>query len=542
MKRTIRLLTVLFYFLIMELTGQDKSIDKKVDILLAELGNRESRQKAIIKFNALGSKAAPRILFHVSNKTKVWSLMSIDACRYIWTEDTKNTCLKVTQYKNEKMATLAMAALIKNIPFKALCKMCDPILHKMHPSCGNIIFIFLQSKTPSKERLLRLANNKGYWSSVALYLCNYRGQKINRVTRILLVKGTKEVKLQALNGLIFQADTAAKVKKYILKLLTSKYAELRERAAEYMRWYGLTEDLKILAKSAVNEKDLYTRASIKAAMSAIKTRKKIFSSTENVIGDAQKIHHNQKGFYAQAITCLTKLKTTSQRDSVIQSIYKMNSEEPHYVYGSAKQIDQRLTKNQYRVFRLLAGYPSLEVFDNVPEETPFPAPEKFFTVPPIPNYFDSKRKSFGKLIAPNSGPFSESHHVGDDCAWFQQLTPVVSVADGIVRHVSHIISWGGIVIIEHKKKNGDLFCSLYAHLGPLIIVKPGDTVKVGDKIATLGRSNSWENGGYKAHLHFGIYNSEFNNRWICGYISKKLYASRDHKWLNPQVFIKKHLK
>jgi hypothetical protein len=89
----------------MELIAQDISIDKKVDMLLAGLGNRESRKKAIIKFNVLGPKAAPRILFHINNKT--WSLMSIDACRYIWTEDTKNACLKVTQYKDEKMASFS---------------------------------------------------------------------------------------------------------------------------------------------------------------------------------------------------------------------------------------------------------------------------------------------------------------------------------------------------------------------------------------------------------------------------------------------------
>ena len=121
------------------------------------------------------------------------------------------------------------------------------------------------------------------------------------------------------------------------------------------------------------------------------------------------------------------------------------------------------------------------------------------------------------------------------------LTPVIAIADGVVRYVEHTVSWGGIVIIEHMNDKGEKFCSLYGHLDPLICVKPGQAVKAGRKIASLGRSYKWENGGYAAHLHFGIHLSEFSNDWICGYISKNRFKMRNHKWTDPQKFIKENL-
>ncbi|MBN2490124.1 MAG: peptidoglycan DD-metalloendopeptidase family protein [Planctomycetes bacterium] len=124
---------------------------------------------------------------------------------------------------------------------------------------------------------------------------------------------------------------------------------------------------------------------------------------------------------------------------------------------------------------------------------------------PISWYHDSlfmslPRQSFG----------GKSGHAGEDIAWFREGASVFAVADGLVRMVQGAGgNWGFLVLVEHRLESGDYFCSLYGHLGWDILVKPGDIVSKGQKIATVGLSCSVENGGYGAHLHFGIADSPF---------------------------------
>jgi murein DD-endopeptidase MepM/ murein hydrolase activator NlpD len=133
--------------------------------------------------------------------------------------------------------------------------------------------------------------------------------------------------------------------------------------------------------------------------------------------------------------------------------------------------------------------------------------------------------------------------------------------------------------------DGSFACSLYAHLSPFVHVKPGDRARKGQKIGSIGRSHTWENGGYRAHLHFGIHAGRYVPRyevgrriplrrngkdvhalvvrsderrttvwieetggehsfrndahWICGYIDPARFRAGRHGWLDPQRFLQR---
>ncbi|MBU1078617.1 MAG: peptidoglycan DD-metalloendopeptidase family protein [Spirochaetes bacterium] len=95
-------------------------------------------------------------------------------------------------------------------------------------------------------------------------------------------------------------------------------------------------------------------------------------------------------------------------------------------------------------------------------------------------------------------------HTGDDCGWFREGSSVFAIGKGIVRLVHHSPDWGFLMVIEHRMKDGGYISSIYGHLSQEIYIVPGDIVKKGEKIGTIGLSYSVENGGYGAHLHFGI--------------------------------------
>jgi len=124
---------------------------------------------------------------------------------------------------------------------------------------------------------------------------------------------------------------------------------------------------------------------------------------------------------------------------------------------------------------------------------------------PIARRFDPP---LGALIY-NAQPFWEmnvrrgGHHTGDDLNGIGGMNtdlgdPVFAVADGLVVYAGDPSpGWGNIVILAHRRPNGDLVQSMYAHLDG-IDVSPGERVARGQTIGRVGTAH----GSYPAHLHF----------------------------------------
>lgn len=112
--------------------------------------------------------------------------------------------------------------------------------------------------------------------------------------------------------------------------------------------------------------------------------------------------------------------------------------------------------------------------------------------------------------------FMGQYHVGQDCGWFLEGLPVHSIADGIVRSMTHESSWGNLLVIESKVA-GTMITHLYGHLAEEMDVSVGDSVRAGQKIGMLGRAVSYENGGYWPHLHLGIERLPYDEARCVGY-------------------------
>jgi len=101
-------------------------------------------------------------------------------------------------------------------------------------------------------------------------------------------------------------------------------------------------------------------------------------------------------------------------------------------------------------------------------------------------------------------------HAGEDHAWFREGSSYYAIADGVVRMVQGAGGdWGFLVLVEHKLADGRYVCAVYGHSAFDVLVKPGDHVTCGQKLATQGLSCAVENGGYGSHLHFGLGDGPF---------------------------------
>lgn len=140
--------------------------------------------------------------------------------------------------------------------------------------------------------------------------------------------------------------------------------------------------------------------------------------------------------------------------------------------------------------------------------------------------------------APKHGFFGSRnrsiYHIGVDAEWGLEGLPVHSIGDGVIKQISHNLSWGSMIVIETITPEYDTICTIYGHLSCFIKVKVGDTVRIGDRIGQIGNSVSYENGGYWAHLHLGIEKKSFDNAAISGYDRDTI----DYE--NPITFIKKY--
>jgi murein DD-endopeptidase MepM/ murein hydrolase activator NlpD len=125
--------------------------------------------------------------------------------------------------------------------------------------------------------------------------------------------------------------------------------------------------------------------------------------------------------------------------------------------------------------------------------------------------------------APKAGTFANNHgfisHVGYDGAWFFEGVPVHSISNGVVKKISHDISWGTLVAIESSLPNNDTITIIYGHLSRFLSITVGEQVYIGQKIGQIGNSVSYENGGYWAHVHLGIIRKPFNRAQLVGYDS-----------------------
>jgi murein DD-endopeptidase MepM/ murein hydrolase activator NlpD len=153
------------------------------------------------------------------------------------------------------------------------------------------------------------------------------------------------------------------------------------------------------------------------------------------------------------------------------------------------------------------------------------------------NFFDNKNWGIHLGIDIKASCGAKVFSAGRGVVVYSKLHPGEFSPDGKINKRN----WGGIIIIAHKNpKNGEIFYSLYGHLGKRYI-KAGDPVEIGELIGTIGKSMSESNGIWEdEHLHFAIYAGKFDGKVLPGYLSEDMGKEKIETWKDPLEFIKKY--
>ena len=567
----------------------DQAFDREVDSLAVGLGRSESRAASQQRLEKLGPAAVRQLVFRVKGRDKVRRLMALAALQFCWSPEARDAVLAATKDRDPQVRRMATFVVRRHLPATDLAFVLRSQITDRDPNVAAGAIAAAEAAAPDVDRMMTALGRTELWPHIHTWLRRYHDPQLTPRTRRLLDRGTTEQKISAVASLIHQQDDSAKTRARILRLLYTRHVELRDMAAEYMRWHGTSGERAALAARLKTEHDTYCRASLVAAIEAIDRRAKRFAPGGEASSSPWPARPAEA--YAAAIKALTATPDAATRTRVVALLARAEPFEPIYRYGTTKRPADESPSGSprdaalMRLINLAFGYPS------VPERrlggAEVKLPPAASLIGPVRRYIDPNRKSYGNKASGAEGPFAGTVHVGDDVSWRKGHATVVAVGDGVVRYVGvGAVTWGGIVIVEHAGTGGVRFCSLYAHLGPLVCVRPGQAVMQGQKLGSVGRSFTWAGGGYGAHLHFAIHTGPFsgglrvgevitvrtheglakatvtasdekiatlkiagrdgdirmpqptNPAWITGYMSPEAFKAGKHGWVEPQQFIR----
>ena len=165
-----------------------------------------------------------------------------------------------------------------------------------------------------------------------------------------------------------------------------------------------------------------------------------------------------------------------------------------------------------------------------------PSPFELESIPTA-SHFDFPLGNENGAMAYNAQHFTDNKHLGDDLNGIGGENsdlgdPIYAIADGWVLLAREGgPGWGNIVILLHAYlEHGErkYVQSYYGHVQDML-VHPGETVKRGQQIATVGTAN----GRYFAHLHFEM------REFLTPFIGAG-YRQDTRGWINPTKFIEEH--
>ncbi len=521
-------------------------VDKDVDALLIKMGSGATAQASVVKdIVKMGKIAVPRLLFHAaqeyitqkqgissgaanesfSREAKVPNpkrYMSLYLLQFVWSPDAIPPLTALLRSDSSQEARLlAFSALDKNAK-ETLNSIMPSLVNDQNPEIAGIALEQLEMQKPDLERIISAIARPEIWKSLELHLPRYYTGELTSKTLTMLKAGkTTNEKSTAIASLISQNANTEEIRKYVSGLMKSYDPAIRELSAEYLSWHGTETELPPLDESIKNEQDIYALGSMKAAQDSIRKRYSIKTATNT-----------------QSVPIPANFK------DAFDFLKKSETFEPLYVKGKKEdELFNEQRTERMKLTGLVFSIPGLSGDGNVQTACEKTAAADSL-VPPVRSYLDQTRKAFGVKIGKSSADAGEIVRVCDIAGMRKTYLTVVSIGNGVVKSAEYNRNWGFAVIIEHTGTDGSKFCSLYAHLSPFIHVRKDSTVSAGEKIGSIGRHFTWENGGFGAHLQFGIYNDAFDSSSICqvSYIPADEFAKGLHKWVNPQSFIQEKMK
>ncbi len=567
----------------------DARPDARIDYIVGELLARRQIPVQTQRLKTLGASGVPHLLSILASGDRQHKTIAFFGLQYCWAPEAVAAVQPFLASDDVELQRMAAIVLVKGSGYDTLVELCLPLITDPRPAVASFALDHVESERPDIERIRRLLWQPAMRPALVPHLPRYHAADlIPGLLHLLERPGPGEL-VPLLAALIHTNADAVEVRSRVSSLLAHDEPSVRAMAAEYLTWHGGCDEVESLKAARKRETDSYPAAAHLAAahLAAAKQACRRLPRPQAIVPDQMVGPTERRAAYEQMAHRLgqdDKADPSTLGDA--WALYRFGEHlEPHWAYRGAEPppgfAAERMARIalQARLFAIPgAAVPATEWRDttHLPQATLF--------TPPHSGYNVKDTSNFGLTVDETAVEgFNGLVHIGDDTAWHQPLTAVHSIAAGVVRLISCTLTWGVMVIIEHREPNGRSFCSLYAHLSPFVTVPAGCRVNAGEKIGAVGRAYTWENGGYAAHLHFGIHDGPFIHppkiasvidvryqgkprrgsvihadsettilrigtsrgterafkptSWLAGYVSAEWWKAGDHGWLDPRPFL-----
>lgn len=583
-------------------TPHDSRLKSIINALVEDLLRGRHVDAHTKALKAYGAEAVPGLLPHLLSGHAPRRAIALYGLQHCWSPAARDPVAMLLKDADGMTRHMAAIVLAKHEGLGGLAKLCEPLLEDRRPTVAGFAFERVEGEGPDLPRMLRFMRTPGMWDHVWKYLPRYYAPALTPMTLRMMTGARLGPALAAAVALIHQQKRSAAIRQGMAGLLLQQFPMIREAAAEYLLWHGSPSEAAALRAAHEHESDAYAKAAMEAALTAMTRREATvpvssslgtrYSSRSLVLPRPARQSPHER--YQRALALLRPGAPAADWRTAFEMYRGAEPFEPHWAYKDECPPDDFVATRelrlalQARLFAIPAPAftPAGAACADETYRGEFRGEPAASLLPPVRDYYDPKRESYGKIMEEETEGFAGMVHIADDTGWHCDHRTVVALGNGLVRLVRCAPTWGCMVVIEHVLPDGQFCCSLYAHLSPFVCVAPGEVVRKGQKIGSIGRSFTWENGGYIAHLHCAIHKGPFWRAprpgalidvryerklytgrvvsgdldhalveiptprgiqvvrkpasWICGYVTKACWDQRRHDWADPQIFLREH--
>lgn len=526
----------------------ERNARDEVDAVMRKLEDPANHEAMARLLGHLGPAAVPRLLDYAKRDEPHLRATAMACLQFAWSPEARQAVESALEDEDAQVRRYAQSVFSRHFREAARADALDRMEHNPNAEIAGPALAERLSIAPNVERMREALTTGRLMSDLAPLLPRFHSPHLSAAALDYARDARESERPFLVAGLLHQGAADDATRAWVRAQLRAENSVLRDTAAEYLRWHGTELEREELQSALLKEKDAYTRASIAAALSAVSLRTELFAaddpSAERDLSAVDSIE--------ELIDCLREQRSPSLRAAAWRRFGELEPWTPyHSVLTTVRDPGARLETREgvgwnRRKARAVASFCSWVAAGGDPprrpdRNPPEPRPAEKFRAP-VRDYFDPLRKSFGLYVDADvhaDSPFAGSYHAGDDVAWDRPFETVAAIAGGVVRAAETAAStWGGLVVLEHRLEDGARLCSVYGHLGSWLAVQTGDSVSCGQKLGAIGRAYTHENGGYGAHLHFGIRRGGFGPEVMRGYLSPELFDRPDRSgWEDPQAFL-----
>ena len=222
-----------------------------VNEVMAKIGRPEHHDEVRKKLRQIGMAAVPRLLTHLQGRNLDERRAAMAALQMAWGAEAKPTIKGLLNDSDPYITRLALRLVMRHFEADERLPLLAPFANvNLPPDEAGPAIAALLGNEPNAQRMQEAVGKPAFWPHVHHLLPRYHGEAFRESTRRMLVEGDIDAQRSALVASIYQMNHSYGIRKLAIERLAHANADLREIAAEYLRWHGAEQDVAALQTQA----------------------------------------------------------------------------------------------------------------------------------------------------------------------------------------------------------------------------------------------------------------------------------------------------